>query len=228
MQQEKLVSVAIDGPSGAGKSTLAKSIAGELGYVYVDTGAIYRTIGYFVRSRGADPGDAESVQRLLPEIHVKMMYSKDGLQHMLLNGADVTEEIRKPEISRCASMVSAHTCVRDFLLEMQREAARRHSVVMDGRDIGTVVLPEADVKIYLTASPEIRARRRCLELEQRGTPQPYEQVLKELRQRDWDDMHREVAPLRVAADAVTVDTSELNFDGSRQALLRIIREKVGR
>ncbi len=228
MQQEKLVSVAIDGPSGAGKSTLAKSIAGELGYVYVDTGAIYRTIGYFVRSRGADPGDAESVQRLLPEIHVKMMYSKDGLQHMLLNGADVTEEIRKPEISRCASMVSAHTCVRDFLLEMQREAARRHSVVMDGRDIGTVVLPEADVKIYLTASPEIRARRRCLELEQRGTPQPYEQVLKELRQRDWDDMHREVAPLRVAPDAVTVDTSELDFDGSRQALLRIIREKVGR
>ena len=228
MQQEKLVSVAIDGPSGAGKSTLAQSIAGELGYVYVDTGAIYRTIGYFVRSRGADPGDAESVQRLLPEIHVKMMYSKDGLQHMLLNGADVTEEIRKPEISRCASMVSAHTCVRDFLLEMQREAARRHSVVMDGRDIGTVVLPEADVKIYLTASPEIRARRRCLELEQRGTPQPYEQVLKELRQRDWDDMHREVAPLRVAPDAVTVDTSELDFDGSRQALLRIIREKVGR
>ena len=228
MQQEKLVSIAIDGPSGAGKSTLAKSIAGELGYVYVDTGAIYRTIGYFVRSRGADPGDAESVQRLLPEIHVKMMYSKDGLQHMLLNGADVTEEIRKPEISRCASMVSAHTCVRDFLLEMQREAARRHSVVMDGRDIGTVVLPEADVKIYLTASPEIRARRRCLELEQRGTPQPYEQVLKELRQRDWDDMHREVAPLRVAPDAVTVDTSELDFDGSRQALLRIIREKVGR
>ena len=228
MQQEKLVSVAIDGPSGAGKSTLAKSIAGELGYVYVDTGAIYRTIGYFVRSRGADPGDAESVQRLLPEIHVKMMYSKDGLQHMLLNGADVTEEILKPEISRCASMVSAHTCVRDFLLEMQREAARRHSVVMDGRDIGTVVLPEADVKIYLTASPEIRARRRCLELEQRGTPQPYEQVLKELRQRDWDDMHREVAPLRVAPDAVTVDTSELDFDGSRQALLRIIREKVGR
>ena len=228
MQQEKLVSVAIDGPSGAGKSTLAKSIAGELGYVYVDTGAIYRTIGYFVRSRGADPGDAESVQRLLPEIHVKMMYSKDGLQHMLLNGADVTEEIRKPEISRCASMVSAHTFVRDFLLEMQREAARRHSVVMDGRDIGTVVLPEADVKIYLTASPEIRARRRCLELEQRGTPQPYEQVLKELRQRDWDDMHREVAPLRVAADAVTVDTSELDFAGSRQALLRIIREKVGR
>ena len=228
MQQEKLVSVAIDGPSGAGKSTLAKSIAGELGYVYVDTGAIYRTIGYFVRSRGADPGDAESVQRLLPEIHVKMMYSKDGLQHMLLNGADVTEAIRKPEISRCASMVSAHTCVRDFLLEMQREAARRHSVVMDGRDIGTVVLPEADVKIYLTASPEIRARRRCLELEQRGTPQPYEQVLKELRQRDWDDMHREVAPLRVAPDAVTVDTSELDFDGSRQALLRIIREKVGR
>ena len=228
MQQEKLVSVAIDGPSGAGKSTLAKSIAGELGYVYVDTGAIYRTIGYFVRSRGADPGDAESVQRLLPEIHVKMMYSKDGLQHMLLNGSDVTEEIRKPEISRCASMVSAHTCVRDFLLEMQREAARRHSVVMDGRDIGTVVLPEADVKIYLTASPEIRARRRCLELEQRGTPQPYEQVLKELRQRDWDEMHREVAPLRVAPDAVTVDTSELDFDGSRQALLRIIREKVGR
>lgn len=117
--------------------------------------------------------------------------------------------------------------VRDFLLEMQREAAAAIAFVMDGRDIGTVVLPEADVKIYLTASPEIRARRRCLELEQRGTPQPYEQVLEELRQRDWDDMHREVAPLRVAADAVTVDTSELDFAGSRQALLRVIREKVG-
>lgn len=227
MQQEKLVSVAIDGPSGAGKSTLAKSVAAELGYVYVDTGAIYRTIGYFVRSRGADPGDAESVRELLPEIQVEMMYSEDGLQHMMLNGKDVTEEIRKPEISRYASIVSAHACVRDFLLEMQREVARRHSVVMDGRDIGTVVLPEADVKIYLTASPEIRARRRCLELEQRGTPQPYEQVLEELRQRDWDDTHREVAPLRVAADAVTVDTSELDFAGSRQALLQVIREKVG-
>ena len=226
MQQEKLVSVAIDGPSGAGKSTLAKSIAGELGYVYVDTGAIYRTIGYFVRSRGADPGDAESVQRLLPEIHVKMMYSKDGLQHMLLNGADVTEEIRKPEISRCASMVSAHTCVRDFLLEMQREAARRHSVVMDGRDIGTVVLPDATVKIFLTASPEARAARRWKEYQEKGVNTPYEEVLADVKQRDYQDTHRAAAPLKQAEDAVLLDTSDLDFEQSLAAMKKIIAEKV--
>lgn len=225
--RETFVSVAIDGPAGAGKSTLAKSAAAELGYVYVDTGAIYRTIGYFIRSRGVDPADREAVKALLPEAQVEMSYGQDGLQHMLLNGEDVTEAIRRPEISACASAVSAHPVVRDFLMDMQRDMARTHNVIMDGRDIGTVVLPEADVKIFLTAAPEVRAERRCRELTQRGTPEPYEQVLAEIQKRDWDDTHRAAAPLRAAADAVTVDTSDLDFEESRQALLRIIRGKVG-
>lgn len=225
--RKTFISVAIDGPAGAGKSTLAKSAAAELGYVYVDTGAIYRTIGYFVRSRGVDPADRESVKALLPEAQVEMSYGQDGLQHMLLNGEDVTEAIRLPEISAYASAVSAHPVVRDFLMDMQRSMARTRNVVMDGRDIGTVVLPEADVKIFLTAAPEVRAERRCRELAQRGTPEPYEQVLAEIQKRDWNDTHRAAAPLRAAADAVTVDTSGLNFEESRQALLRVIRKKVG-
>ena len=166
------IRIAIDGPSGAGKSTLARAIAGKLGYLYVDTGAIYRTVGYYARGRGLDLKDGEAVAAALPEVTVEMAYGEDGLQHMLLNGEDVTEAIRLPEISLCASAVSAHPGVRAFLLEMQRKLAREHSVIMDGRDIGTVVLPDAEVKIFLTASPEARARRRCLELEQRGTPQP--------------------------------------------------------
>lgn len=225
--KKQLHAVAIDGPSGAGKSTLARAAAARLHFLYVDTGAIYRSIGWYALQKGISLERPEEIEKLLPGLKIAVSYGEDGLQHMLVNGEDVTDRIRLPEVSAAASKVAAVGAVRSYLLEMQRQLAREHDVIMDGRDIGTVVLPEADVKIYLTASPEIRARRRCLELEQRGTPQPYEQVLKELRQRDWDDMHREVAPLRVAADAVTVDTSELDFAGSRQALLRVIREKVG-
>ena len=221
-----LVRVAIDGPSGAGKSTLARSLAQTLGYVYVDTGAIYRTIGCCAFRRGLDPQDGEAVAAALPEIHVELTYGKDGLQRMWLNGEDVTEDIRRPEISRYASAVSAHPAVRAFLLDMQRELARRNSVIMDGRDIGTVVLPEAEVKIFLTASPETRARRRCRELEERGTPEPFEKVLKEIQERDWNDTHRAVSPLRQAEDAVVLDTTALNFQESRTALLQIIQERV--
>ena len=224
----KTISIAIDGPSGAGKSTLAKSVSKELGYLYVDTGAIYRTIGYGVYLRGVDPKDGEAVAALLPEFEIGLTYGDDGLQHMTLNGEDVTEQIRLPEVSLCASAVSAHPAVRAHLLEMQRKLAREHNVVMDGRDIGTVVLPDATVKIFLTASLEERANRRCQELEQRGTPEVYEKVLEEMRQRDYNDSHRAAAPLKQAADAVLLDTTHLDFDGSRQALLDIIRERTGR
>ena len=219
-------SVAVDGPSGAGKSTLSKAVAQELGIVYVDTGAIYRSIGYYIFKMGIDPKDAGAVVGALPMIRVDMRYSEDGMQHMLLNGEDVTEKIRLPEISMYASAVSAHPAVRSYLLEMQRGLARTHNVIMDGRDIGTVVLPDAQVKVFLTASSEARARRRMLELEQRGTPQPFEQILKDIQERDWNDSHRATAPLRQAEDAVLLDTTELTFQESEAALLDIIRERT--
>ena len=222
------IAVAIDGPSGAGKSTLARAVAGRLGYVYVDTGAIYRTIGYHILKAGVDPKNGAAVAAELPELRVEMRYGADGLQRMYLNGEDVTDAIRLPEVSRYASDVSAHPAVRSYLLEMQRDLARTHSVVMDGRDIGTVVLPDAAVKVFLTASPEARAQRRMRELEQRGTPQPFEQVLSDIQQRDYNDTHRATAPLRQAADAVALDTTELNFQESEEALLCIIRKKLGR
>jgi len=223
----KTVNIAIDGPSGAGKSTLAKSISSKIGYLYVDTGALYRTIGYYTLQHGVEPKDAEAVTALLPEIKVEMAYLDDGLQHMLLNGQDVTKEIRLPEVSMAASAVSAHPPVRAFLLEMQRELARKNNVIMDGRDIGTVVLPEAQVKVFLTATPEERARRRKLELDQRGTPQPFEEVLADIQKRDWDDSHRPTAPLKQADDAVLLDTTELNVEESEAAMRKIIKEKIG-
>ena len=224
---KNIFSVAIDGPSGAGKSTLAKAVAAKLDILYVDTGAIYRTIGCYVKEKGVHPRDNEAVIALLPEIHIEMHYAEDGLQHMILNGKDVTTEIRQNEISQYASDVSAIPEVRTFLLEMQRQFARENSVIMDGRDIGTVVLPDAEVKVFLTAPLAERARRRFVELEQRGTPRPYEDVLREMEQRDYNDSHRAAAPLRQAEDAVLLDTGELNFDESLAALLAIIRKKVG-
>ena len=221
-----IYSVAVDGPSGAGKSTLSKAVARELGIVYVDTGAIYRTIGYYIFREGIDPKDAGAVVAALPLIHVDMCYSEDGLQHMLLNGEDVTEQIRLPEISMYASAVSAIPPVRDYLLEMQRDMARRSSVIMDGRDIGTVVLPDAQVKIFLTADVEVRARRRTAELELRGTPKPFEQVLEEMKQRDWADSHRDVAPLQEAEDAIRVDTTDMDFQQSKEAILQVIRRRT--
>lgn len=222
----KNISIAIDGPSGAGKSTLARAVAAQVGCLYVDTGAIYRTIGYYALTHGIDPKDGAAVAKSLPDVQVELTYGEDGLQHMLLNGQDVTKEIRLPEVSLYASAVSAHPEVRAFLLDMQRQLARTHSVIMDGRDIGTVVLPDADVKVYLTASAQARARRRCAELEQRGTPEPFEKVLREIQERDWNDIHRDTAPLRQAEDAVLLDTTELTFQESEAALLHIIRERT--
>ena len=220
-------SIAVDGPSGAGKSTLAKALARELNIIYVDTGAIYRTIGLEVFRRGLDPKNEAEVSAILPELSIRMEYEDDGLQHMFLNGEDVTADIRLPNISLYASDVSALPAVRAFLLEMQRELARRNCVIMDGRDIGTVVLPDAEVKIYLTASAEERAKRRFLELAARGAGKTYQEVLEEQRLRDDNDMHRAIAPLKPAEDSVIVDTTELDFEQSKQAVLSIIRECVG-
>ena len=224
---DKQYSVAIDGPSGAGKSTLAKALAEELHILYVDTGAIYRTIGYYARRQGVDAADTQAVISLLPQVKISMRYDDQGLQHMLLQNEDVTREIRLPEMSLYASAVSAIPEVRTFLLEMQRSFARTSSVIMDGRDIGTVVLPDAQVKIFLQADVEIRARRREEELLQRGTPVRFEQVLAEMKERDYNDTHRAAAPLRPAPDAVVVDTSHLDFQQSKERLLEIIRERVG-
>jgi len=225
--EHKKYAVAVDGPSGAGKSTLAKAVAKALRITYVDTGAIYRVIGVAAQRRGIDPQDEAAVAAMLPELAIGLAHGADGLQRMSLNGEDVTDAIRLPEISRYASAVSAQSAVRAYLLDMQRKFARERSVIMDGRDIGTVVLPDADVKIFLTADAEVRARRRVLELEQRGTPQPYEEVLREMKERDWSDTHRAISPLVRAEDAVVLDTSALDFDQSRELLLHTIREKVG-
>ena len=219
-------SIAIDGPGGAGKSSLAKAVAKKLSILHVDTGAIYRTIGYAAFARGLNAKDESQIAPLLKTIRIDMAFDEAGRQKMLLDGKDVSREIRLPEISMYASNVSALPCVRAYLLEMQRDIARKRSVIMDGRDIGTVVLPDADLKIYLTASAEERARRRCLELSERGTPEPYEAVLREINERDEQDMHRAIAPLREAEDAVRLDTSKLKFDESEQALLKLIQEKL--
>ena len=226
MEENKRFAVAIDGPSGAGKSTLARSVARELGAVYVDTGAIYRTVGYGAWRQGIDPGAEEEICALLPQLEISMAYDGDGLQRMYLNGEDVTREIRLPPISLYASRVSAIPAVRSFLMDMQRDMARRCSVVMDGRDIGTVVLPQADVKIFLTAAPEARARRRLLELGQRGERADYDTILRDIIQRDEQDRNRPVAPLRQAEDAVLLDTTNLNLAESLQALLAIVKERI--
>lgn len=224
---EKIYSVAVDGPSGAGKSTLARAVAEELGILYVDTGAIYRTIGCYMLRRHIDPKDAASVIASLGRFRVELRHGADGQQHMLLDGADVTEEIRRNEVSAYASDVSAIPEVRTYLMDMQRSLAREQSVIMDGRDIGTVVLPQADVKIFLFASAEVRAQRRTKELAERGTPRPYEEVLREMEQRDYNDMHRQTAPLRPADDAIMIDTSEIGFYTSRNLLLDVIKGSVG-
>ena len=219
-------SVAIDGPSGAGKSTLAKAAAAALGICYVDTGAIYRTIGYGVYRRGIDPSDAGAVAAVLPDMQLEMRYDQAGLQRMMLAGEDVTDQIRLPEMSRYASTVSAIPAVRDFLLELQRGMTKTQNVLMDGRDIGTVVLPDATVKIFLTAAPEARARRRWLEYQQKGMEVAFEDVLADVKQRDYQDTHRAAAPLKQAEDAVLLDTSDLNFEQSLAAMKKIIAEKV--
>lgn len=219
-------SIAIDGPAGAGKSTLARALARELGYLYVDTGAIYRTVALRAREAGADPSDPEQVAPLLEDLDLRMDYGGDGVQRMYLSGRDVTEAIRENEVSALASQVAALPAVREFLLEFQRKQAREHNVVMDGRDIGTVVLPQAGVKIFLTAAPEARARRRTAELLQRGQDADFDEILREIRQRDEQDENRPVAPLRQAEDAALLDTTNLDLKGSLEALLTLVRERL--
>ncbi|MBS6347709.1 MAG: (d)CMP kinase [Oscillospiraceae bacterium] len=219
-------SIAIDGPAGAGKSTLARALARELGYLYVDTGAIYRTVALRAREAGADPSDPEQVAPLLEDLDLRMDYGGDGVQRMYLSGRDVTETIRENEISALASHVAALPAVREFLLDFQRKQAREHNVVMDGRDIGTVVLPRAGVKIFLTAAPEARARRRTAELLQRGQDADFDEILREIRQRDEQDENRPVAPLRQAEDAALLDTTNLDLKGSLEALLTLVRERL--
>ena len=225
--KEKTFSIAIDGPAGAGKSTLARRAASALGFVYVDTGAIYRTVGYHMWMMGIGPKDQDGIRRCLDDVNISVEYDGAGAQHMILNGTDVSDEIRTPLMSSYASGVSAQPCVRDFLLDMQRGIARRHNVVKDGRDIATVVLPRADVKIFLTASPEVRARRRFEELTAKGEKVRYESVLEDMKARDKQDSTRAIAPLRCAPDAVKLDTSGMDLDAAEAAILEIVRRKLG-
>ena len=223
----KTISIAIDGPAGAGKSTIARRIAKEMGFYYVDTGAIYRTVAYFMDLLGDSPKDTDGVERYIDELTVGIEYDEDGLQHMIMNGMDVTNDIRTQDISQKASLISAQPVVREVLLDMQQEVARQHNVVMDGRDIGTVVLPEANVKIFLTASAEVRAKRRTDELTAKGQKANFDKILQEIQQRDYQDTHRPIAPLKMARDSVKVDTSELNIEQVVETIRKIVAEKTG-
>ena len=218
--------VAIDGPAGAGKSTIAKKIAKKMQLIYVDTGAIYRTVAYFFDLWGVSPKDIDGISRYIDELTVRIEYDAQGVQHMIMNGMDVTGDIRTPEISQKASLISAHAIVRDMLLDMQREIAQQYDVIMDGRDIGTVVLPKATVKFFLTASPEVRAKRRTKELLEKGQKADYEKILKDIQQRDYQDTHREVAPLKMTRDSVKLDTSDMTIDEVIAAMKETIAKKV--
>ena len=220
-----MVSIAIDGPSGAGKSTLAKRLAKELGYIYVDTGAMYRSIGLYALRQGVAPKNADAVQALLPDIQLDIRL-QDGAQHVYLNGEDVSTDIRAEAVGMAASAVSAHPAVRAFLLDTQRNLAKGQNILMDGRDIGTVVLPDATVKIFLTASPEARAERRRKELEEKGQPADFATVLADIEQRDYQDTHRAVAPLKQAEDAVLVDSSDIDFEQTFALLKKTILERI--
>ena len=222
----KTYSIAIDGPAGAGKSTIAKRLASELGYRYVDTGAIYRTVAYFFDLWGVSPKDIDGIRRYIDELNISIEYDEEGVQHMIMNGIDVTADIRTQDISQQPRLISAHAIVRDMLLDMQRDVAKKYNVIMDGRDIGTVVLPKANVKIFLTASAEVRAQRRTEELIAKGQKANFATILKELQQRDYQDTHREVAPLKMCRDSIKVDTSELDIDGVVAKLKGIIMEKI--
>ncbi len=223
----KYRSIALDGPAGAGKSTMARRLAEELGFVYVDTGAIYRTVGYHMNLMGIGPKDIDGITRLIDDVNLQITYDEAGAQHMILNGTDVSGEIRTPEMSMIASTISAHKIVRDFLLDTQRDIARSYNTVMDGRDIGTVVLPRADVKIYLTASAEVRAKRRCDQLAEAGKKADEKKILQEIQKRDEQDMNRPIAPLRQAKDAVLVDSSNQTPDETLAEILAIVRGKIG-
>ena len=222
----KTYSIAIDGPAGAGKSTMAKTLAKELGFYYVDTGAIYRTVAYFMDLMGVSPKDVDGVERYIDELTIEIEYDEEGTQHMIMNGMDVSGDIRTQDISQKASLVSAHAVVREVLLDMQRDVAKQYNVIMDGRDIGTVVLPKANVKIFLTASAEVRAQRRTEELTAKGQKANYNQILKEIQQRDYQDTHREVAPLKLARDSIKVDTSEMDIEQVVAEIKAIVGKKI--
>ena len=222
----KFYSIAIDGPAGAGKSTIAKRLAKELGYYYVDTGAIYRTVAYFLDLLGVSPKDVDGVERYIDELTIDIWYDEDGLQHMFMNGLDVTGEIRTQDISQKASLVSAHAVVREMLLDMQREIARDNNVIMDGRDIGSVVLPKADVKIFLTASAEVRAQRRTDELLAKGQKANFQQTLKDIQQRDYQDTHRPIAPLKMCKDSIKVDTSDMDIEQVVAHIRDVVAKKI--
>lgn len=219
------IQIAVDGPSGAGKSSISKAIAARLGIVYVDTGALYRTVGYYARTQGIALANAEKVVERLPDIHVEVKY-RDGVQRVFLNGEDLGDRIRENEISLYASAVAKLPAVRAFLLDTQKHIAEENNVIMDGRDIGTVILPEAQVKIFLTASNEARARRRVAELAEKGMPADYETVLADMNRRDEDDRTRAVAPAVQAPDALLFDNSELTFDESVEAMIALIRQTL--
>lgn len=220
------VAIALDGPAGAGKSSIAKTVAKILDYIYVDTGALYRTIGLAASRKGVEPEPSEQVDKLLSEITVDLTFNENGEQIVLLGDEDVSGLIRTPEASMMASKISAVPAVRTYLLDLQRNMAKTHNVIMDGRDIGTVVLPGADVKIFLTASPEARAERRFKELCEKGMDVKYEDVLKDVITRDYNDAHREIAPLKPAENCVTVDTTELDFEQSVKKIISVIKENV--
>lgn len=220
------IAIAIDEPAGAGKSSLSKEVAKELSFIYVDTGALYRTIGLAASRKGLKKEDKAEIISMLNDIDVKLSFNDEGTQIVLLNGEDVSSFIRTPEASMFASAVSAIPEVRAFLLDLQRNMAKSDNVIMDGRDIGTVVLPDAKIKIFLTASPEKRAMRRHKENIEKGIDSTYEEVLKDVNQRDYQDSHREIAPLKPAEDSVLVDTSDYDFEGSKELLLKVIKERM--
>ena len=222
----KTISIAIDGPAGAGKSTIARRLAEELNFRYVDTGAIYRTVAYFLDLWGISPKDTDGITRYLDELTIGITYDDNGLQHMIMNGMDVTDDIRTQEIGQKASLASAQPLVREMLLDMQRDTAKQYNVVMDGRDIGTVVLPRADVKIFLTASAEVRAERRFRELTAKGEKATYDKVLADIKQRDYQDTHRQIAPLKMARDSVKLDSSNMTVDEVLAEMKRIIGQRV--
>lgn len=220
-----MINVAIDGPAGAGKSSISRCAAQKLGYIYVDTGALYRTVGLKFSLCGADTSLDCDIERILADTSVDIKFS-NGEQRVFLDGSDVSDDIRTPQASMMASAVSAKPQVRAFLLEMQRKLARENNVLMDGRDIGTVVLPDATVKIYLTASAQVRANRRLKELLEKGEKVTFKEVYDDMVKRDYNDMHREIAPLKKAEDAVVADTSDCSFDESVELVLKIVRERI--
>lgn len=221
----KMINVAIDGPAGAGKSTISRKAANELGFIYIDTGALYRTVGVAAMRQNKLGSEEEIASVLTSELSVELRFV-DGIQKMFLNGEDVSEEIRTPDASMAASRVSAVPAVRAYLFDLQKKIAKENNCIMDGRDIGTVVLPDADVKIFLTASPEARAKRRFLELQEKGSDAKYEDVLSDMVKRDYDDSHRAIAPLRQAEDAILVDTSNIGLDESVALIIQTIRENI--